>query len=65
MGKFYDVNFTLEECACFLVEARSKAEAREIAEKELDKMSKRELMGRIWDAIEYGGLKIKSIERAD
>lgn len=64
-NKIYDINFTLEEPACMTVEAHSLKEAREVGEEELNKISKKELIERLLAAVDYGGLKITSIERAD
>ncbi len=63
--KIYEIGFTLEQSAAFLVEAKSKKEAREIAERELDKMSMREWMERIKAAVDCGGFKITYIEREE
>jgi hypothetical protein len=63
--KFYEINFTLAAPAAFLVEAKSKKAAREIAEEELEKMSRREWLEYIKAAVDYAGFKITSIEQAE
>ena len=63
--KGYDVYFTLEEPACVLVGARSLKEAKEVAEEELNNMSRDELVDRLLAAVDFGGLKIKYVEFVD
>lgn len=63
--KGYDVYFTLESPACVLVGAHSLKEAREVAEEELNSMSREELVDRLLAAVDYGGLKIKYVEFVD
>lgn len=63
--KGYDVYFTLEEPACVLVGAHSLKEAKEVAEEELNNMSRDELVDRLLAAVDFGGLKIKYVEFVD
>lgn len=60
--KFYDVNFSLSSPACFVISASSKKEAEEEAERMLEEeFTKEEIMAKIRDAVDYGGVKISSI----
>lgn len=61
--KNYDIWFTLEHPANFVVGANSEEEAKEIAEYLLADMDDDELMRRIKNAIDYMGLKIVNVER--
>lgn len=61
--KNYDIWFTLEYPANFVIEANSKKEAKEIAEELLAEMDDDELITRIKNAIDYMGLKIVNVER--
>lgn len=63
--KGYDVYFTLNSPACVLVGAYSKKEAREVAERTLDNMSKEELIDRLLAAVDFDGLKITYIDEVD
>ena len=63
--KGYDVYFTLNSPACVLVGAYSKKEAREVAERMLENMSKEELIGRLLAAVDFDGLKITYIDEVD
>lgn len=63
--KGYDVYFTLRSSACVLVGAYSKKEAREVAERTLDNMSKEELIDRLLAAVDFDGLKITYIDKVD
>lgn len=63
--KGYDVYFTLEAPACILVGAHSLKEAREVAEDELNNISREELIDRLLAAVDFEGLKIKYIELVD
>lgn len=60
--KNYDVWFTLEHPANIVIEAKSKKEAKEIAEEMLADIDQDELLERIAAAIDYMGLKIKSVK---
>ncbi len=59
--KKYDVWFMPECSACFVVEANSYEEAREVAEEMLCNMESEELMSRIADAVDFMGVKIDDI----
>lgn len=60
--KLFDVNFTLSSPACFVISSSSKEEAEEEAERMLsEEFSKEEIMEKLRDAVNYGGLKISSI----
>lgn len=61
--KNYDIWFTLEHPANFVIEANSKKEAKEIAEELLAEIDDDELITRIKNAIDYMGLKIVNVER--
>lgn len=61
MSKLYDVYFTLVEPAVILLEAKNE----ELAEEEFNKLSKDELIERIINAIDFGGLEITNIEEID
>ena len=61
--KNYDVWFSLECPANFVVEANSVKEAKEVAEDVLDNMDEDELMELIKNAIDYMGLKIVKVEK--
>ena len=63
--KGYDIYFTLNSPACVLVGAYSKKEAREVAERMLENMSKEELIGRLLAAVDFDGLKITYIDEVD
>lgn len=58
----YDVYFTIDHPACIVIEAESEHEARYIAEEMLCNMSDKELMRRIKDALDFGGVKVQSVE---
>ena len=62
--KNYDVWFNLEQPAVIVVEAKSKKEAKEIAEELLADMDYDELMRRVGDAIDYMGVKVVDVEEA-
>lgn len=61
--KLYDVHFTLAENATILVSAYSKKDAKEEADRLLE--DKAELIDRLLDAVNFGGLKIKCVEEVD
>ena len=58
----YDVYFTLSHPACMVIDANSEDEAEMIAEDMLCDMDDKELLRRIKDAIDFGGLKVQNIE---
>ena len=64
MKKIYDVNFRPVADAVFSISASSKKEAMEIAEKEIEQMSRSELIDRLLCAVDYEGLKITSVSYA-
>ena len=51
--KGYEINYRLKTTSIFAVEAKNKKEAKEIALKELEQMSKEELIERFLDALEF------------
>ena len=61
----YDVYFTLDNPACMVVEANSMEEAKYIGEELLNDMDDKELLRRIKDALDFGGLKIQFVEQID
>ena len=63
--KIQDVYFRPITDAVFTIAAHSKKEAAEIAETELNKMTRDELIDRILNSIAYEGFKITSIHYAD
>ena len=60
-NKIYDVSFRPAIDALFSVSAHSKKEAAEIAERELNKMSRADLIKRLLNAISFEGLTITSV----
>lgn len=60
--KNYDVWFNLGYPANIVVEANSEEEARDTAEDLLVDMDQDELLERINSAIDFGGIKIVSVE---
>ena len=63
--KIYDINFRPVATAVFTVSAVSMKQAREIAEEELDKMPKEELIEHLLDAVQFEGLKITRASYVD
>ena len=63
--KIYDINFRPVATAVFTVSAVSMKQAREIAEEELDKMPKEELIELLLDAVQFEGLKITKVSYVD
>lgn len=61
----YDVYFTLDNPACIVVEANSEKEAKYIGEELLNDIDDKELLRRIKDAIDFGGLKVKYVEKVN
>lgn len=59
--KIYDINYTLEETMLFTIIAPNKKRAFEIAQKQLDNMSKNELVERFLASVVFG-LKITNCE---
>lgn len=53
MNKYYEINYKLKTAQTFIVEAKSKKEAREVALEKLDEMSKQELMERFLAALDF------------
>ena len=58
----YDVYFRITHPACFVIEANSEDEAKDIAEGVLENMDDKELMDRLWSAMEFDGLEIVNVE---
>jgi len=56
--KLYDVWFNTNYNACVTIEAKNKAEAIE----KLENMPNYELLPRIKNSLDYGGIKVKKIE---
>ena len=49
--KLFDVNFTLDSPMCLTIEASGEEEAYEIAEQEIEKLSKEELIERFLETV--------------
>lgn len=63
---YYDVNYRLKTTSTFVVEAKSKKEAKEVALKQLFEMSKNELIERFLAALDFDPtFTITSCEIAD
>lgn len=60
--KNYDVWFNLGHPANIVIEAKSAEEAKEIAEDLLADMDHDELMERISNAIDFGGVQVVDVE---
>ena len=61
----YDVYFRLVEAACLVVEATDESNAREVAERELANMSKKDILDRLYYALDFWGVKVDHVERVD
>lgn len=59
--KLYEVWFSPTHPASLVVEASSEYEAQDIAEEELMMMSGEELLRRVTDALDYGGIKVEAV----
>ncbi len=61
----YDISFRPIADAIFSISAHNTKEAREIATKELEQMSRADLIDRLLDAVNFEGLKITAITYVD
>lgn len=59
--KLYDAYFRIKHPACFVVEADNAKDAMRVAEEELTRMSKEEIVRRLVDALDFDFVAVECV----